>query len=125
MDFPELLKQLNKSIDSLDLVSARKYIEENIELLTKNRQLLRGNSRAMFDIIKQKKDTGEKTLSRHEMTVIYSINKYATNFDLAGLKLIVNNNAELFINEDVKQYLNEDAKTLLQGIHVLHKNEHN
>ena len=44
MDFPELLKQLNKSIDSLDLVSARKYIEENIEILTKNRQLLRGNS---------------------------------------------------------------------------------
>jgi len=123
MDFPELLKQLNKSIDSLDLVSARKYIEENIELLTKNRQLLRGNTRAMFDIIKQKKDTGEKPLSRHEMTVIYSINKYATKFDLTGLKLIVNNNAELFINEDIKQYLNEDAKTLLQGMHVLHKSE--
>ncbi|WP_277586745.1 hypothetical protein [Psychrobacillus antarcticus] len=122
MDFQELLKQLNKSIDSLDLVSARKYIEENIEVLTKNRQLLRGNSRAMFDLIKQKKDTGEKALSRHEINVIYSINSYATKFDLVGLKLVVNNNPELFINEGIKNYLNADAKTLLQGMNVLHKN---
>lgn len=123
MDFPELLKQLNKSIDSLDLVSARKYIEENIDILTKHRQLLRGNSRAMFDIIKQKVETNEKALSRHEMTVIYSVNTYATKFDLAGLKLVVNNNPELFLNEEMKQYLNEDAKTLLQGMNVIQKNE--
>ncbi|MEK4082981.1 hypothetical protein [Psychrobacillus sp. FSL K6-1415] len=123
MDFQELLKQLNKCIDSLDLVSARKYIEENIDILTKNRQLLRGNTRAMFDLIKQKKDTGEKSLSRHEMTVIYSINTYATKFDLTGLKLVVNNNPELFLNEEINQYLNADAKTLLQGMKVLHKNE--
>ena len=122
MDLQELLKQLNKSVDSLDLVSARKYIEENLDILTKNRQLLRGNSRAMFDLIKQKKDTGEKALSRHEMNVVYSINSYATKFDLAGLKLVVNNNPELFLNEEIKQYLNADAKTLLQGMNVLHKN---
>lgn len=123
MDFQELLKQLNKSMDRLDLVSARKYIEENIDILTKNRQLLHGNSRAMFDLIKHKKDTGEKPLSRHEMTVIHSINTYATKFDLTGLKLVVNNNAELFVNEEIKQYLNEDAKTLLQGMNVLPKTE--
>lgn len=120
MDFQELLKQLDKSIGSLDLVSARKYIEENLDILTKNRQLLRGNSRAMFDLIKQKIDSGEKPLSRHEMTVIYSINTYATKFDLAGLKLVVNNNPELFMNEEIKQYLNADAKTLLQSMKVLH-----
>lgn len=119
MDFRELLKQLDKSIDSLDLVSARKYIEENIDILTKNRQLLRGNSRAMFDLIKQKIDTGEKPLSRHEMNVIHSINTYATKFDLTGLKLVVNNNPELFLNEEIKQYLNVDAKTLLQGMKIL------
>ena len=120
MDFQQLLKQLNKSIDSLDLVSARKYIEENIDILTKNKQLLRGNSRAMFELIKQKQDAGEKPLSRHEMNVIYSINTYSTKFDLTGLKLVVNNNPELFLNEDIKQYLNADAKTLLQGMKVLH-----
>lgn len=123
MDFRDLLKQLNKSIDNLDLVSARKYIEENIDILTKNRQLLQGNSRAMFDLIKQKKDLGIKPLSRHEMAVIYSINNYATKFDLTGLKLVVNNNPELFVNEEIIQYLNADAKTLLQGMKVLHKNE--
>ena len=123
MDFRDLLKQLNKSIDNLDLVSARKYIEENIDILTKNRQLLQGNSRAMFDLIKQKKDLGIKPLSRHEMAVIYSINNYATKFDLTGLKLVVNNNPELFVNEEIIQYLNVDAKTLLQGMKVLHKNE--
>lgn len=120
MDFQELLKQLNKSIENLDLVSARKYIEENIEILAKNRQLLHGNSRAMFDLIKQKNDLGEKSLSRHEMNVIYSINSYATKFDLAGLKLVINNNPEIFLNEETKQYLNTDAKTLLQGMKVLH-----
>lgn len=123
MDFRDLLKQLNKSIDNLDLVSARKYIEENIDILTKNRQLLQGNSRAMFDLIKQKKDLDIKPLSRHEMAVIYSINNYATKFDLTGLKLVVNNNPELFVNEEIIQYLNADAKTLLQGMKVLHKNE--
>jgi len=123
LDFRDLLKQLNKSIDNLDLVSARKYIEENIDILTKNRQLLQGNSRAMFDLIKQKKDLGIKPLSRHEMAVIYSINNYATKFDLTGLKLVVNNNPELFVNEEIIQYLNADAKTLLQGMKVLHKNE--
>lgn len=123
MDFRDLLKQLNKSIDNLDLVSARKYIEENIDILTKNRQLLQGNSRAMFDLIKQKKDLGIKPLSRHEMAVIYSINNYATKFDLTGLKLVVNNNPELFVNEEIIQYLNADAKTLLQGMKVLNKNE--
>lgn len=120
MDFQELLKQLNKSIDSLDLVSARKYIEENIDILTKNRQLLHGNSRAMLDLIKQKIDTDVKPLSRHEMSVIHSINTYAAKFDLTGLKLVVNNNPELFLNEEIKQYLNADAKTLLQSMKVLH-----
>ena len=122
MDFQELIKQLNKSIDILDLVSARKYIEENIDILTKNRRLLHGNSRAMFDLIKEKIDTGEKPLICHEMAVIYSLNTYATKFDLTGLKLVVNNNPELFLNEEIKQYLNADAKTLLQGMNVLQKN---
>lgn len=74
----------------------------------------------MFDLIKQKNDSGEKALSRHEMNVIYSINSYATKFDLAGLKLVVNNNPEILLNEKTKQYLNIDAKTLLQGMNVLH-----
>ena len=77
----------------------------------------------MFDIIKQKVETNEKVLSCYEMTVIYSVNTYATKFDLAGLKLVVNNNPELFLNEEMKQYLNEDAKTLLQGMNVIQKNE--
>lgn len=119
MDLRELLNQINECMDNLDLVSARKYIEQNIELLEANKHHLKSNARALFDIFKDRADMGEKSLNRLEMNIIYSINKYATNFDVRGLKTSVRNNADLLMKEDVKHYLNSDAKTLLMSMNVI------
>ncbi|MFC5587514.1 hypothetical protein ACFPRA_01145 [Sporosarcina soli] len=119
MDIVELVKKINQCLDNLDLVRARKYIEDNQELLNQNKHLLRGNARSLLDFIINRTDAGVIPLNRQEMNVIYSINAYASKFDLRGLKLSVKNNTNLLMREDVKQYLNEDARTLLEGLKVI------
>ncbi len=119
MDFQELLNKINKSMDDLDLVTARRYIEENIVLLNENKHLLQGNARALLDFLSNNTDKGFNQLNRKEMNVIYAINTYASNFDLRGLKLSIKNNANLLMREEVKHYLNEDAKTLLVGMSAI------
>lgn len=121
MEFQELLKMINKSMDDLDLVSARRYIEENLELLNENRHHLRGNSRELLDFLSKKTDI---PLSRQEMNVIYSINTYASRFDVRGLKLSVKNNSDLLMREDVKLYFSADARILLEGMNAIHKDEY-
>lgn len=123
MDIFELLKKINQCIDDLDLVSARRYIEENIDLLNKNKHLLRGNARELLDFLTNKTDRGFQPLNRQEMNVIYSINAYASKFDLRGLKLSVKNNADLLMKDDVKYYLNADARILLEGFSAIQKDE--
>ncbi len=119
MDIQELLNKINKSMDDLDLVTARRFIEENIVLLNENKHLLRGNARALLDFLTNNTDKGFIHLNRKEMNVIYAINTYASNFDLRGLKLSIKNNADLLMREEIKQYLNEDAKTLLEGMSAI------
>ena len=38
-------------------------------------------------------------LNWNEMNVIYSINKYASNFDVRGLKLSIKNNSALLVKK--------------------------
>lgn len=121
MNLKELLNQINNSMDNVDLVSARKYIEQNIELVEANKHHLKSNARALFDIFKNNTDMSEKSLNRLEMNIIYSINKYATEFDLRGLKTSIKNNADLLMKEEVKYHLNSDAKTLLISMNVISK----
>ncbi|MFJ8064925.1 hypothetical protein ACIQYS_09850 [Psychrobacillus sp. NPDC096426] len=123
MDIVELVKKINQCIENLDLVSARRYIEGNLESLNQNKHLLRGNARSLLEFITKRTDAGIIPLNRREMNVIYSINSYASKFDLRGLKLSIKNNANLLMREDVKQYLNEDAKTLLEGFNAIRKVE--
>ncbi len=119
MDIQELLIKINKSMEDLDLVTARKYIEENIALLNEHKHLLRGNARELLDFLINNTDKGFIHLNRKEMNVVYAINTYASNFDLRGLKLSIKNNADLLMREEVKHYLNEDAKTLLEGMSAI------
>lgn len=53
------------------------------------------------------------------MNVIYSVNAYASNFDIRGIKMSVKNNSNLLKREDVLNYLNDDAKALLENMKVL------
>ncbi|MFF2753924.1 hypothetical protein ACFVR1_09280 [Psychrobacillus sp. NPDC058041] len=123
MDINELMKKINEGMENFDLVSARKYIEENIELIDENRHLLRSNARSLFEILKDNTNSVINPLNRKELNVIHSINAYATKFDIRGLKMSVKNNSELLIRNDIKHYLNEDAKTLLIGMNALYLDE--
>ena len=119
MDFRELIRVINEATDKLDLVSARKYIEDNLELLLQNKHLLRGNSRALLDMLAEN-ETQVKPLNRIEMNIIQAINVYASKFDLRGLRISAKNNTDLLMRPDVKYYLNEDAKFLLEGMKAIH-----
>ena len=118
MDIGELMNKINQATNEMDLITARKLIENNLEGIETHRQLLNRNSRSLYEILKE--NIKPNTLSRNEMNVIYAINTYATNFDLNGLKLSVKNNLELLMREDISHYLNQDAKALLSGMKVLH-----
>ncbi|MBB4825776.1 hypothetical protein HNO89_003012 [Sporosarcina luteola] len=119
MDFRELIQLINDATEKLDLVSARKYIEDNLELLKENKHLLRGNSRALLDLLAEN-DVQVKPLNRIEMNIIQAINIYASKFDLRGLRISAKNNTDLLLRPDVKYYLNEDAKFLLEGMKAIH-----
>lgn len=119
MDINELIKKIHEKMDNFDLVSARRLIEDNIEVISENRHLLRSNARSLFEILKNNTESVINALNRKEMNVIYSINAYASKFDIRGIKLSVKNNANLLVRKDIKYYLNEDAKALLTGMKVL------
>lgn len=121
MDYRELLKQINNSMEKLDLISARKYIEQNLQLVSDYRHLLCSNARALFDFLRSEKDSGREPLNRREMTILYSINRYASAFDIRGLKLLVNNYPELLMRQEIQAYLNDDALTLLESMNVIQK----
>lgn len=123
MDISELMKKINGNMDKMDLVSARRLIENNIELISQNRHLLKSNSRSLFEILNNNTKSVINTLNRKEMNVIYSINAYASNFDIRGLKLSIKNNPELLVRKDISHYLNADAITLLIGMNVISKEE--
>lgn len=119
MDINELLRKVNTSMDNLDLITARRVIEDNIDLLNENRHHLKSNARSLLDILKNSTSSEFSTLNRSEMNILNSINLSASKFDVRGLKLTIKNNPELFIRKDLMHYLNEDAKTLLIGMNAI------
>ncbi|MBE1556080.1 hypothetical protein [Sporosarcina limicola] len=119
MDIRELYKKINQSMDDLDLVSARKYMEENLDLLNKNKLHLRSNARELLKFIVDNADAETEPLNRRDMITIYSINTFASKFDIRGLRFTIKNNMDLLMREDVKHYLNADAKALLKGMSAI------
>jgi len=119
MEIQELLARINKSIENLDLISARRYIEKNIELLRDNRHHLSKNARELFDFLQSESNSSAHNYSRRELHMINTINTYATRFDVRGLRLSVKNNADLLMKKDILYYLNADAKILLEGMKAI------
>ncbi|MFE4525886.1 hypothetical protein ACFRCQ_28105 [Cytobacillus firmus] len=119
MKLNELIKQINKSVEDYDYSSARKYIEENIEILETKKQLLKSNAREILKFLVEQSKMGVEPLSRKELNIINAINAYAYKFDLRGIKVLVKENAKLFIREEIIAYLNNDAKTILTGMGVI------
>ena len=120
MEIQELLKKINRSVESLDLVSARRYIEENIEQVSQSRHHLCKNARELLDFLEIESTNSTCSYNRRELHIINTINTYATRFDVRGLRLSVKNNADLLMKKDIRLYLNADAKILLEGMNAIH-----
>lgn len=123
MNIKELIVNINKSVEDLDLVTARKYIEENLELLNKNKNLLKGNARDLLNFITHRLESGHETLTREEMATVHAINLFASKFDLRSLKLAIKNKEKLLLKKDFVAYLNSDAKIVLKGMGAIEQKE--
>lgn len=121
MNLQELATKINACVDDVDLVAARKYMEENKTLLMENKSLLKRNARELFDFLLNSSETNSKPLSREEVAATNAINLYATRFDIRGLKIAVKNHSELLLREDITPYLNKDARILLEGMGAIQK----
>lgn len=121
MKVEELISEINKYMEQLDFVVARKLIEENLEVLNKNRISLKSNARELLKFLIDRHESGYEPVSRQEMATLYAINTYASNFDIRGLKLIIKDKAKLFLRTDILQYLNNDARVILDGMGVINK----
>jgi hypothetical protein len=121
LDVKELILKVNKSIEELDLVTTRIYIEENIAILNENKIFLKRNARELLLFLTNRLDSGEIPFTRKELILINSMNNYATRFDLRGLKLSIKNNAEILLRKDIRPYLNADAQIFLEGMGAIEK----
>lgn len=119
MKLEELVKLINQSCDNVDYISARKYIEANLELLYKHKLLLNSNAREIVLFLKEQEEAGKKPLTRQELGIIQTINQYAYNFNLRGIKIVLRENPKVFLKEETLPYLNSDAKTILTGMGVI------
>ncbi|WML44398.1 hypothetical protein [Neobacillus sp. PS3-40] len=116
MNFQELITMINKSVDELDFVTARKYIEQNLDLLKDKKSLLKSNARELLLFLEKQK---VEPLKRNEQAVINSINLYSRKFDIRGLKFAIRENTQLMLRKDILLYLNSDAKALLESMKVI------
>lgn len=121
MKVEDLIKEINKYVEQLDFVSARKLIEGNIEVLNSHKFSLNSNARELLKIITEQLESGKDSISKKDMASLIAINTYAANFDMTSIKLFVKNNAKLLLRHDVIDYLNKDAKAILEGMGVINK----
>ncbi|QOR66217.1 hypothetical protein IM538_21030 [Cytobacillus suaedae] len=124
MKVNELIDRINKCMDDLDLITARKYIEENEQLLSEYdyKRLLKKNARELLDfLIAQKNNPEHQPLTREEKSMILAVNTYATKFDIRGVKLTISKREHLLLKKQVVDYLNADAKALLEGMNLIEK----
>ncbi|MCH1626463.1 hypothetical protein [Fredinandcohnia quinoae] len=121
MKIEDVIAQINKSVEELDFISARKYIEENLEILNEKKIHLKNNARELLDFLTERTEKGYQPMGRRELATINAINTYATKFDVRGLKMLVKDHAQLLLRDDVISYLNTDARIILEGMGAIGK----
>ncbi|MBT2640045.1 hypothetical protein [Bacillus sp. ISL-39] len=121
MFLEDLTAKINNYMEDLEYATARIFIEENIQLLSENKNMLNNNARELLKFLLEMQKEGSKPLTRKDMAIINSINSFANKFDLRGLKLMVKENASLLIRKEIPLYLSADAKILLDGMGPIHK----
>ncbi|CAH0345330.1 hypothetical protein [Bacillus sp. CECT 9360] len=121
MGIKELIAKINKSVDELDLVTTRKYIEENLDVLQANRNLLKGNARELLQILTSNTESGYVPLTRAEMATISTINTYSAKFDVRSIKVTIKGKEQLILRKDFVDQLSADAKIILEGMGAIPK----
>jgi len=116
MHILDIICKINDSVEKLDFATARLYMEENLDALGENKSHLKRNARDLLEFLTNQRDAGQEPLTRKEMAVIQSVNSYAANFDLRGLKVIVGDHPQVFLRNDIEAYLNTDARIILEGM---------
>jgi hypothetical protein len=121
MNIKEIIDSINKSVEELDFVTARMYIERNIDSLVPHKNLLKSNAKDILNFLTERLQSGQSPLSRKDMITINTINSYAHKFNVKGIKLILKDNSKLVLREDIMTYLNSDAKVILEGMGAITK----
>lgn len=121
MHILDLVFKINSSVEELDFATARFLMEENIEILNENRNYLKSNARELLEFLTTRRESGQSTLTRKEMTIIQAANGYAAKFDLRGLKMVIRDHSVLFLRDDIEAYLNSDARIILEGMGAIRK----
>jgi len=121
MYIEQLIETINEKVEELDLVTARRLMEENIEFLKKNERKLKKNGRELLKFITDSIESGYEQPTRQELAIFHSINTYASKFDVRGLKMIVKGNEQTLLKKAARNYLNSDAKVLLEGMGAISK----
>ncbi|MCT2345054.1 hypothetical protein [Niallia taxi] len=117
----QLIETVNAKVEELDLVTARKLMEDNIDYLRKNERKLKKNGRELLKFITDSIESGYQHPTRHELAIYNSINSYASKFDVRGLKLLIQGNEQTLLKKAARSYLNGDAKVLLEGLGAISK----
>ncbi len=123
MSINELTTKIQKSIEEVDLVTARRLIEANIENLNKHRNLLKGNARELLKFLTTQLESGDEQLTRSEMATVMAVNNFATKFDVRSIKATIRGKEQLLLKNDFITHLNSDAKVILEGMGAIQLNK--
>ena len=115
----EIIEKINENMEKLDILATKKIIEDYMLQLDRRRHHLLASARELFDSIKHKQESGLPPLTRKEVSILYTINIYASKFDIRGVRAVIKAHPELWVRDDIDHYFNEDAKILLQGMNVI------
>ncbi|WP_025783958.1 hypothetical protein [Sporosarcina sp. D27] len=120
MNSHELFKMINQCVDELDFITARKYMEDNVDLVKTHKHHLQRNAQDLFEFVL---NSDGRRLTQSEVKVIHAINDYAAHFNIRSFKLMVKDHAGLVSREDTLTYLNQDARALLESMHIITSTE--
>ncbi|MBS4174324.1 hypothetical protein [Bacillus sp. FJAT-49736] len=119
MELREIMTEIAKSLDDHDLISVRKNIEDNIEILSQNKHRLKGKLKSAFDFLTNQ--SNKEPLNRSDVAVINTINHYATNFDVRGIRIVLKDHFILFFKDETVEFLSSDAKIILESMGAIPK----
>ncbi len=116
----DLVRAVNACVDELDFVTARKYIEDNLEILKTHKHRLQPNALELLDFVTH---SDGKRLTQREIKIIQAVNDHASHFNIRSFKMLVKDHVVLMHRDETLTYLNADAKALLSSMQGTHAQE--